>query len=427
MADNPLRGLDISLQKMQRDSDSEDDEELDEFQRDERRERKKKFEEYKPYEGWKPSVTGQRFLDQLQKMSPEQVARECKMHPSVVNYQNDGGVSPLWSCAWHIGTKQAEVLLRHGAKVDLTDRTQQTPLILAAGTGSRDMVSLLLKNGAYVNAVTDTGLCALHSGLKYAPVVKLLLDAGANREIKLNGQTALQHAREIGNMASSSLALLHEADQFDLLKKVAERRAATPADMQKLLKDCQDMYEACRKGDFDALSKLLDGGADVTHSHEKKRSPLWVACRHGKANCARLLLQHNALVDQVDEEGVTPLITACANGKLECAEVCIHAGARLNAINHKEFTPLLSAVYNRHVNIALMLLEKDARIDAKVNGKDALDWARLVVKAAPNEERKALVAKLEGLVKKEVEAQQEVSGLMSRAVGANRLNGTPWA
>jgi ankyrin repeat protein len=359
-------------------------------------------------------------------MTPEQVAKECKMNPMVVNYQNDGGVSPLWSCAWHIGFKQAEVLLRHGAKVDCCNRGGTTPLILAAGTGSKEMVELLLKNGAYVNAVTEDGRTALHNGLKYPHLVKMLLNAGADRSIRLNGKDCLQHAKEIGNMASGAISLLHEADQIDILKKVAERRAATPEALQKMLKESAELYEAARKGNFDELSKLLEAEADVTFCHEKGRSPLWVACRHGKANCARLLLQHNALVDQIDEDGVTPLITACANGKLECAEVCIKAGARVNAMNHKEFTPLLSAVYNRHVDIAMLLIDNHARIEAKVNGKDALDWARLVVKAAPNDARKALVAKLEEMVKKEIDAQQEIGSLMQRSGGGNRLQGTPW-
>ncbi|KAJ3108796.1 Neurogenic locus notch protein 3 [Phlyctochytrium bullatum] len=58
------------------------------------------------------------------------------------------GMAPLHLAAISAAVKVAEVLIAHGANVDVKDRVGRTPLIWAAQTNNEMMVICLLKNGA---------------------------------------------------------------------------------------------------------------------------------------------------------------------------------------------------------------------------------------------------------------------------------------
>lgn len=55
----------------------------------------------------------------------------------------------------HVST--AKVLLKHGADINITDKSGGTPLHFAACEGSRKIARLLLAGGANVNAKDDEG------------------------------------------------------------------------------------------------------------------------------------------------------------------------------------------------------------------------------------------------------------------------------
>ncbi len=73
------------------------------------------------------------------------------------NVINDHAQSALHICALKGNVKVAEVLLEHGAAVDLPNerRFKQTPLHLAALAGQLEMVRLLIKHDAKVDRMND--------------------------------------------------------------------------------------------------------------------------------------------------------------------------------------------------------------------------------------------------------------------------------
>ncbi len=339
-----------------------------------------------------------------------------------IDYQNDTGIGALWASCWHAAPAIARACLDAGATVDLRSTTGVTPLMMACSAGNVEIVQMLLDHGAYVDEVTPDGHTALTNGLNHPEVVKLLLERGANRAIKVDGKTPLELAREVNGIniyaktRAVSAQILREAEQIDMLKEVEARRALLPQDPTLGPK----LYDACRNGQFDEAARLIRGdgdgatGASVAWADaEHGRCALWGACRMGRVACARLLLANNALVDQVDNDGVTPLLVACQHGHTDCALLCLDHGARINALSKKSFTPLLSAVYNRHASLATTLLERGAARDPKVSGKTALEWARAVAKASPGrDELRSLVAALEAADKDEQEAMTSVASMM---------------
>ncbi|CAG5082832.1 Similar to ILK: Integrin-linked protein kinase (Cavia porcellus) [Cotesia congregata] len=61
-----------------------------------------------------------------------------------MNQGDDHGFSPLHWCAKEGHSKLAELLVSRGARINATNRGDDTPLHLASAHGHRDIVQLLL-------------------------------------------------------------------------------------------------------------------------------------------------------------------------------------------------------------------------------------------------------------------------------------------
>jgi ankyrin repeat protein len=91
----------------------------------------------------------------------------------------------------------AELLLNHGADVNVKDKYDRTPLMAAAVRGQYDMVGVLLAKGADVNTRSEAGVTALMDASWGADpeTIKLLLRKGARiDEQDKSGRTALMIA-----------------------------------------------------------------------------------------------------------------------------------------------------------------------------------------------------------------------------------------
>ena len=173
---------------------------------------------------------GQRILDVIGRFETTPEVFKMKIRGvRDINYQNDTGCHALWACCWHAQPELARICLEAGANVDLANNGGSTPLMLACSTGCEKMVELLLAHDAFVDAVSPDGHTALSNSINHPRIVQMLLAKGANRTIKCKGQTLLEMAKQPSMMYSEArsvtVQILHEADQQDLLREIAERRA----------------------------------------------------------------------------------------------------------------------------------------------------------------------------------------------------------
>ena len=122
------------------------------------------------------------------------------------------GTTPLIRAAKACDIPATQLLLKHGAKVDVPNSLAATPLLAAAGvnwaiTDTRgrfrnekqciETARLLLAAGANINAANATGQSSLHaaSRLDLAEFVRFIGERGANLDAKdRNGSTALDIA-----------------------------------------------------------------------------------------------------------------------------------------------------------------------------------------------------------------------------------------
>jgi ankyrin repeat protein len=155
------------------------------------------------------------------------------------------GATPLVRAAKAGDVTAVRLLLEHHADVSLSNADGLTPLIAAAGVGSRDSdtrgryktekdaiesVKLLLAAGADVNAADNRGQTPLHGAAfwGWTELVQLLADRGANVNAKdRRGLTPLDSAlgKAGGNGFGGNRVEVHE-DTAALLRKLMATTAA---------------------------------------------------------------------------------------------------------------------------------------------------------------------------------------------------------
>ena len=111
--------------------------------------------------------------------------------------------------------KRTENLIKHGAKINATNKNDETALYLATKYNHVKAVQLLLDNGADANARNNNGSTALHRAVcnNNVKIVQLLLDNGADVNARNNnGSTALQRAVDNKHVEIVQLLLSKGAD-----------------------------------------------------------------------------------------------------------------------------------------------------------------------------------------------------------------------
>ena len=161
------------------------------------------------------------------------------------------GATPLLRAAKAGDLEAIRMLLEKGADPNLPNKTGVTPVLAAAGVGSRDndtrgrykteaeaieSIRMLLDAGADINAAEDRGQTALHGAAFWGwnQLVQFLADHGANLDVKdKKGMTPIDSAmgRAGGNgfggnridVHQDTAALLQEVDGSAAISTTAQR------------------------------------------------------------------------------------------------------------------------------------------------------------------------------------------------------------
>ncbi len=129
------------------------------------------------------------------------------------------------------GVGFAELLLRAGSSISERSAAGWTPMMLAAGAGQAEIVNLLIRHGADVDArgfgeENNEGMTALMAAAMHghAEVVKLLIDRGSNIHLRSRaGYTALLLSSSKGHLDCVELLLQKGASVPLSTVQVAER------------------------------------------------------------------------------------------------------------------------------------------------------------------------------------------------------------
>ncbi|KAM3546373.1 hypothetical protein ARSEF1564_000648 [Beauveria bassiana] len=224
------------------------------------------------------------------------------IHESVREFFLKNTLHELWPnlAAADFESREAivQLLLEKGADVESPASGVHNPLIVAATHAYENVLRLLLKAGANIEAKD-------HSGRK--ATVRLLLSEGADIEAQSNrGMTSLIYAAGCGNEAIVRL--------------------------------------------------LLEKGANVEAVGPEGNSPLTFAASLGRENVVRLLLEAGADINKKDSRGWPALTHAVESKHKAIVRLLLMKGANIEAKDHIGSTPLGHAIQNGLEDIVLLLL-----------------------------------------------------------------------
>lgn len=221
------------------------------------------------------------------------------------NAANKDGVTALMLGAGDL--EKARLLLEHGAKADARSELGRTPLLIAATyAGNSKTVHLLLGAGAKATEQDNFRETGLTSAAKRGDVemVEMLIKAGA--DVNAGGRPPLVWAAEEGNAETIAALLEHGAGEQAGIVNAALFSAAVrgPAEAVRLLLE--------QGGDPDAaagfagytplmgaayselqseeiVNMLLEKGGDVTAKGANGETVLSLARKHGETPIVRIL------------------------------------------------------------------------------------------------------------------------------------------
>jgi ankyrin repeat protein len=244
-------------------------------------------------------------------------------------------------------------------------------------------------------AIGDSGLrTALHFGSGHEPVVRLLLERGADPNIRDEGDNAypLHFAAERGDLAVVRLLVEHGADpvgagtthELDVLGwAVCFEYAFHPGVAAYLLAHGarHTVHTAVALGDVDALRALAAAGAELDARMDgtnQRRTPLHLALVKRQPAALAALVELGANPNLEDAAGLTPLDYAALAGDTTAATRLLDAGARVTVAS--------AIVLDRSED-----LERLIREDPEVVSMTSRErWGRLVVNASTRASGRAL-------------------------------------
>ena len=170
----------------------------------------------------------------------------------------------------------ARVQLRWGSvEVNARDKEGCTPLHLAARKGHRDVVELLVAEGADVNARNEEQRTPLYCAIQHhaVDVVRLLVGKTDLATGDLLGRTPLHYAAAAGDTGIVRLLLEAGAET-----KAKDSRGLTPLHLA-LASDHEEvaallLNAGADAGHKDAVDDLIAGGANITIPHKETQAPL---------------------------------------------------------------------------------------------------------------------------------------------------------
>ncbi len=129
------------------------------------------------------------------------------------------------------------------------------------------------------------------------------------------------------------------------------------------------LYWAARRGDVQAVSLLLEGGADKNSKNNCGAGILTAGIMSSNTQCIRKLLESKCDIDYRQKDGYTPLHHCCRyNVNVTIIKTFLDRGADANAQTVLGHTPLMIAAFNMLTTIAQLLI--DSNIDLDVQCKD---------------------------------------------------------
>ncbi len=301
-----------------------------------------------------------------------------------VNATDEDGRTAVYLAA-QSGYKDAiEVLIENNADIN-RETPEGTALMAAAANGHLEVVDVLLANGVEVNAVGPNEQTAIINAARsgHLEIVETLAAHGATVRPEdmaavlqmVTGQPYENINQALGQellkkdnvktvKALVALAIGQSYENIDkalgkeLLKKdnleVVKALISLGADVNASdEKGVTHLMNATALNRVDVMEVLAANGADLNAQNNAGKTAMHIAAQFEKMEAMNMLIGHNAEVNIADAEGRMPLHLATEYSKTEAVKALVKAGADLFARDASGKTPL-SFVKDKTVKQSLM-------------------------------------------------------------------------
>lgn len=241
-----------------------------------------------------------RLLTEVQRNNIQAVESLIAQGADVNVAGNDGSTPLLWAVYQH-EFPIVQALINAGAEVNISNRYGVSPLLQAARSADAESAHALLNAGAdptnYELAMEPPLMAAAASGL--TSVVERMIDLGVevNAYEQNQFQTALMWAAEQGQ-AGAITALLNAGAHPDMqsisIINELERTGSGHPLVSFPAGEMTALMFAARQGHEEAITALLDGGADPNIANDDGVTALMLSVVNDELDSAVLLLEYGA-------------------------------------------------------------------------------------------------------------------------------------
>ena len=316
------------------------------------------------------------------KKKHESVAELLINYGADVNIKDQAGYPPIFYAIDTSDIKITKLLLNNGADIHgIQCKTQL--LNIAVKKEYKEIVEILLQHGADVNAVDKHGRTALHftvSGEDDNNFIRFFYDYDDSEDSDVKTEIVkllLKHGAHVDAKANNGIMTLHAAVQRGHVKVVDALLEHNANVNSRTTKGTTPLHVGVRKGNKAIITKLLDKGADINETLENRGTVLHIATQNGHKEIVKILLNYGAQVDSKMERNVRPLHIAAKKGHLDIVKILLDHGADVNSTNEYGATALHITSNEGHEKIVACLIDHgcDINIFTKKN-YTPLDFAR---------------------------------------------------
>ncbi len=344
-------------------------------------------------------TVAERILFAIRHDDAAELSRLFAANPTLKTIDLDQeGLTPLHVAARDGKIKAAKALLDLGYDANKMNDSLQTPLCLAAEENRRDMIELLLANGARADYRTDGG----HSELPYSVVDEKTAEFLLEKGMPLRG----------GSFSSPATHVHYSKNRLNMVRFFIRKGISVndrPGNLGTLL------HRAARNGDAAFVKELLDEHhANLNVEDHNGITPAYEAGILGRLDVFNILAERGGKWGGT-LAGMPLLVYASLRGRAAIVERLLDLGENVEQQDHLGRTALLASCYymdDINVDVAKLLVARGADLTAK--DRDG----RTAKMIAGENGQKALAEFLEGAE----ERQKEEAARKSRAANLLKLD-----
>jgi ankyrin repeat protein len=222
----------------------------------------------------------------------------------VNNKSKESTETPLHFAAKNGDIQIVDMLLKRGARINAKNYDGHTPLHIAITHNKMEITELLVNQGAAVNATNNDGITPLHQALETCSedIINLLLSRVANVNARDGDGRTYIHIAAVRGILQIGNHLLKNGAYVDSAYTSYVQKGFTP------------LFLAVVNGHEKVVKLLLERGANIEAQDKDRKTVLHLAVQKGLEIFVKLLLEYGAKVDAEDKTGRTVLCSAVLKG-----------------------------------------------------------------------------------------------------------------